>query len=130
VAAAPDLLQRFVATPAATRRQIGEISISVLSNDESIVAAVEAITSKEAGRASQKWSCKLVRDREAPIASEVEICYHHHGLEVLCLLSGTQFVIDHDSLEVFGFIAPAEEPGPLAARLVEIIRGAALHNYH
>lgn len=121
----PDLLRRFVATPYHTVIRAKNSHCRVMSNDSDLIECLRelSLASNRSNRAD--WVCRILRDIDRPVGAEKEISFGHDGLHVECYQSGTQFVVDWESREIFGFIAPGDEVSDVVGRLVSLLHRAA-----
>jgi hypothetical protein len=120
ISAQPDLLRRFVATPHHARIRAHSLHVDVMSNDSLLVECLRMELASES-QTEAEWTCKILRDTEKPIESPRDISFGHPGLDVKCYSSGTQFVVDRDSREVFGFIVPEDSCERVAESLEQLL---------
>ena len=103
ISPAPDLLRRFVDTPHKITCLIHGRVVSIESNGLDLVECFAPVSQQIKGNAS--WTCKIVRDAETSAAAMEWETFGHDSLEVKCLESGSQLVIDHETRELLVFVA-------------------------
>ncbi len=119
ITTAPDLMRRFIPTPHRTTFCTPSSGVLVMSNDSDLIQHLHTFSPQ--CEFAAEWVCKLLRDCESPPTSQEDICFGHDALLVQCYRSGTQFVADRDSKEVFGFIAPNDPADRVADFLIRFI---------
>lgn len=121
VAAAPDLLRRFVYTPYTISVCLCGKTFSLRSNDTDIIDCLRGESESSSSDPSPDWACILVRDHESPFCAPINIFFGHDELEIDTYVGGTQIVVDYQTKEVFGFIAANEPGGHVVELLIRVL---------
>lgn len=126
----PDLLRRFVPTPHWATSTLGDVEITLQTNDVEFIGEM-----RRAEHASHNGVCvtclsvRLVRDLDAPRDVSQKTFLSAWPLGVLSLGPGTVLAIDCERHEVLGFVAggipAAHVVGQLLPMLFNYYRGAS-----
>lgn len=107
----PDLLRRFVAAPHSGEVAVGDIAVTLQTNDPGIVSAMLRAHVDGKGPSTSRLFMRLIRDDAAPSGALYQTFLSSWPLGTLALGPGTVIAIDCERREIMGFIAdsvPAE----------------------
>jgi hypothetical protein len=119
---APDLLQRFVATPHSSVFCTGRGCVRLDTNDPTLANTIQTATvCREKSDAPEDSDWKLIRDEQAPCGGKEVSVLSAGPIGTVLLGRGTVIAVDQERREVLGFIAPdisGEEFAAIALPLI------------
>jgi hypothetical protein len=101
----PDLLRRFVAAPHSAEVAVGNIAVTLQTNDPGLVSAMLRAHDDDKGPYTSRLFMRLIRDDAAPSGALSQTFLSSWPLGTLALGPGTVIAIDCERREVIGFIA-------------------------
>lgn len=107
----PDLLRRFVAASHWAEVGVGDIAVTLQTNDPGIASAILRAHGDDKGPYTSRLFMRLIRDDAAPSGALYQTFLSSWPLGTLSFGPGTVLAIDCERREIVGFISdsvPAE----------------------